>query len=279
MRKTMRHRNFRTITPLSISFKMRMILFIAVISFTLFGTEPPIAEARPITCPVSATSTLPTKAQFQALIDAEPDYEGDSAQFSGARSGRWEVWAPISARCQRNLGKGVYRYRMIWTTSLQLAKGWPIGVDYSESPEPENHDAVFFEGHGAVFNSDVFTNGFFDINQQSSPPGSYDNFQDYSIQGESENYFVPLTELCFAEQCQFSRESTGVYSSVTGDSIPYIAAFVDMCFPFSPVGAEGLEETVLCTSFGRDQYAHPGTFGMRVQVSGLMIFDPEWTWR
>lgn len=239
--------------------------------------EPSPVEARSITCPISATSSLPTKSEFHALVAAEPDYEGDSAQFNGARSGVWQVWAPISTRCQNLLGKGVYLYRAQWTITLQLKSGWPIGRDYSEDPA-QIKDAFVRDSFGAAFNSEKLSNGFMDLYEPYGPIDQWDNLTIDSRSFEDDG-FIPLTELCFAERCAFVRESVGQYTSITGSSIPFAAAFINMCFPYTPLGAEGEAETELCTAFSQDKYAHPGTFGMQVRISGKMTFEPLWTWR
>lgn len=250
------------------------VLLVATLNFAV---EPSPVEARSITCPISTTSRLPTKSQFQALVASEPDYEGDSAQFNGARSGVWQVWAPISTRCQNLLGKGVYLYRAQWTITLQLSSGWPIGRDYSEDPN-QIKDAFLQDLFGAAFYSEKLSNGFMDLYE---PYGPIDQWDELSINSTSfwDGDLIPLTELCFAERCAFVREAVGEYTSITGSSIPYAAASINMCFPYTPLGAEGEAETELCTAFGQDKYAHPGTFGMQVRLSGTMTFEPLWTWR
>lgn len=229
----------------------------AALGLTLFVNEPLDVEARPITCPVSATSTLPTKTQFRDYVTANgPVYT-------------WAVHAPVSARCQSQLGKGNYLYRAQWTVRLQLTSGWPIGIDYSESTEWDR-DALMQSWESSFFTT--YGNGF-----ETAP---VDNFEishllTTSSSGVNQTF---LSELCFAERCTFSIERTGQFASVRDDAIPHIYTLIYPCMNYVPQGPEGEMETEACLGSG-SRYAHPGTFGMQVTVAGTMTFEPLWTWR
>jgi len=254
------------------------IVAVALLAGTFgFAVEPSPVEARSVSCPISISSRLPTKAQFNDLVAAQPEYEGSGAQFSGARGGRWEVWAPISARCQAQLGKGTYMFRAMWTYRLQLESGWPIGRDYSESSDPIK-DATLSDGLRAGSDPSYFVSGFSKLTSPYLDGQNLDYLEYGSMKGYLEEW-TGLTERCFAERCTFEREVIGQFSSITGETVLAAYAFINMCFPYSPLGAEGEAETELCTTFGGDRYAHPGTFGMQVTFTGTITFEPLWTWR
>ena len=253
----MRRKSSRPAITASMRVKSLLIALSAALALTLFGAEPQSAEARPITCSVSATSTLPTKTQFRDYVTANgPVYT-------------WAVHAPVSARCQSQLGKGNYLYRAQWTVRLQLTSGWPIGIDYSESTEWDR-DALMQSWERSFFTT--YGNGF-----ETAPEEIFElsGLWTQSSSGVNETY---LSELCFAERCTFSIERTGQFASVRDDAIPHIYTLIYPCMNYVPLGPEGEMETEACLGSG-SRYAHPGTFGMQVTVSGTMTFEPLWTWR
>ena len=238
--------------------KTTVIAIAVALGLSLFGGEPQPAEARPITCTVSATSTLPSKSQFRDLVESLGEVN------------TWNIYAPVSSRCRTQLGKGQYLYRAQWTVRLQLSKGWPIGVDYSESLEYDE-DAYMQTSETSFFSTPA--NGF------APPP--YENFEgsyftSQAISGINESW---LTELCVGERCTFSTERTGQYGSVRSDAVPHIYTTVRVCMEYLPRGPEGEAETEDCGDSSSRKHAHPGTFGMQVTVSGTMTFEPLWTWR
>ena len=240
----------------SIRLKATLITIAAVLGLSLFGAEPQAAEARPITCTVSATSTLPTQAQFRDLVVDVP--------------WGWNIYAPVSSRCRTQLGKGQYLYRAVWTVRLQLSKGWPIGVDYSESPNSYK-DAQM----------QTYETSFFSAPANGFAPAPYEIFEGsfftpQAVSGINESY---LSDLCAGERCTFTTERTGQYGSVRSDAVPHIHTIVRVCMEYLPRGPEGEAETEDCGDSSSRKHAHPGTFGMQVTVSGTMTFEPLWTWR
>lgn len=234
------------------------LLFLSIL---LVGDPDPV-DARPVSCPISGSSTLPSKATFTSLIDAED---------SEARWGRWVIWAQISDRCKSSLGKGQYLYRATWTVSLQLKSGWPVGIDY------QKRDARFWTGTTTVSKTAAPANGF-TYGESYRTRWSFSGASGLAHNGRDQS---PLSELCFAERCTFTVEESGSYASVSGTDTIALQTYVDICFTYIPQGAEGLAETVKCHDVAgpRDYYAHPGTFGMNVRVSGTLEFEPLWTWR
>lgn len=246
-----------TVVGSSTRLKATFITIAAALGLSLFGGEPQPAEARPITCPVSATSTLPTKTQFRDYVTANgPVYT-------------WAVHAPVSSRCRSQLGKGNYLYRAQWTVRLQLTSGWPMGIDYSESTRWDR-DALMQSWERSFFTT--YGNGF-----ETAPEENFEvsNLFTLSSSGVNETH---LSELCFAERCTFSIERVGQFASVRDDAIPHIYTLIYPCMRYVPLGPEGELETEACLGSG-SRYAHPGIFGMQVTVAGTITFEPLWTWR
>jgi hypothetical protein len=246
-----------------IRFKFVLIALAAALGLSLFGAEPQFVEARPLTCPVYASSTLPTKTQFHDLVVERGSIDA------------WYVYAPVSTRCQLQLGKGHYLYRAQWNVRLQLSKGWPIGVDYTENPL-YSYDASMMTFSAAWF--DIPPSGLTYFEEQDSGLG-YPYMQPYSSAGDWQS---KLTDLCVGERCTFTNESTGMFSNVSDLAVPFIITQITMCMTFVPRGPEGEAETEACggnIDSGLAYYAHPGVFGMPVTISGTMTFEPLWTWR
>ena len=248
-----------------IRFKFVLIALAAALGLSLFGGEPQFVEARPLTCPVYASSTLPTKTQFHDLVVERGSIDA------------WYVYAPVSTRCQLQLGKGHYLYRAQWNVRLQLSKGWPIGVDYSENPS-YSIDAHMLTIPATWF--DIPPSGLTYFENQDDSGLGYSYMQPYSSAGDQTS---KLTDLCVGERCTFTNESTGMFANVSDLAVPFIITQIHMCMTFSPRGPEGEAETEAC---GGDEdeapgpwYAHPGVFGMPVTISGTMTFEPLWTWR
>ena len=254
----MRRKSSRPAITASMRVKSLLIALSAALALTLFGAEPQSAEARPVTCPVSTTSTLPIKSQYPGLVAALGEV------------GNWSIYAPVSTRCQSQLGKGHYLYRAEWTVRLQLTSGWPIGVDYTEV-DSIYADARFQSGEIASFS--IPPHGFAQL-----PYDTFENSQMYPQSSRGVNESM-LTDLCVGERCVFTIERTGHFASVRDDAIPMIYILIGSCFEYLPRGPEGEAETEDCAGEESRMHAHPGTFGMQVTISGTMTFEPLWTWR
>jgi len=261
MRLTTRQRQ----TPRS-SRKLPGILIAAILLVAALGfaSEPSPVEARSITCQISVTSRLPTKAQYHDLVAAEVAAQNEDGEPFFVRGGQWHIFAPVPSRCQALLGKGQYMYRAQWSVSMRLASGWPIGIEYVNS-----RDAAFTSHLGSY--EPLPANGFY---TPWAPPEYYPLVES----GKLGRMRAPLTDLCFGERCVFTIEETGTHGRISGNSIPAIHTLIEMCFRYRPQGAAGLAETEPCNEPG-NYHAHPGTFGMQVTVSGTMTFEPLWTWR
>jgi hypothetical protein len=252
-----------------------------LVSVVWSGVNPVPADARPLTCTFSASSVLPTKSQFAALVSEDPNAENRI----------WAVLAPVSRSCQNALVKGQYIWRGTWTTTLQLRSGWPIGKDYSEGEgdpyyyRPDDalfHQSIMYKSptranllqpgfYGDTLRSEVAQNVF-------SDPLEWEVMDTKAFVG---HYWkdTRLTELCHAERCRFTTTRTGQFSSVSGAGIPTVVAEIGMCMLFVPDGVAGEAETESCKGNSENLNAHPGTFGMQVTVSGFLVFEPLLTWR
>jgi len=257
-----------------------ILLTIALATVAWSGANPAPVEARPLTCSFSASSVLPTKSQFAALITEDPRAENRI----------WTVLAPVSRSCQNALVKGHYIWRGTWTTTLQLGSGWPIGKDYSESDgDPwfyRPDDALFYHSvlYKAPTRASVLQPGFHGEARSEMSQNLFSDPLEWEVMETGAVYGagfrdVRLTELCFGERCRFSTTQTGRFLSVTGAGIPTVVASVGMCMLFVPDGADGIAETESCKGNSENLNAHPGTFGMQVTVSGSLIFEPLLTWR
>jgi hypothetical protein len=155
---------------------------------------------------------------------------------------------------------------------MQLKSGWPRGIEYLHA-----RDAQFATWLNYASKVDPPQNGFTESNYYGDR-WDYSSVQMSARNGRTQSF---LSELCFAERCSYDIEETGLFGTVSGTVMPIARADVDMCFVYVPQGAEGVAETVRCRNGygGRDYYAHPGTFGMQVTLSGTMTFEPLWTWR
>jgi hypothetical protein len=156
---------------------------------------------------------------------------------------------------------------------MRLNSGWPIGIEYRQ-----RHDARFQSGLWTLADTQRVQNGFTYNESNRISRWEYSSLTSLASYGRDRSF---LTELCFAENCAFKIEETGVFGSITGDDSLAIRSVIEMCFRYTPQGVAGAAETVRCrTGYGgRHTHAHPGTFGMQVTVSGSVTFEPIWTWR
>ena len=249
-----------------ISLKVVLIALGAGLGFSLFGAEPPPTEARPITCRVANSEVLPSQSEFQAAVDAQPGLNW------GPRTGAYEIKTTVPATCLRQLGRGAYLLRSQHSVKLQLSAGWPESSEYSEYPG--QRDASIISWVSVFKPTDTLAAGWSARPTSLLPNSSLSGLQWLGQTGVIES---PLTDLCFAERCNFSTDQILITGDTDGESIYGILTTINMCFRFVPAN---VADTVLCyEQRGRDVYAHPGTFGMQVRIDATFYFEPLWTWR
>ena len=255
--------------------RITVLLSACLIALAVSGALQP-ARAAVVTCPFTSNFTLPSQREYEALVKDTP-----SRSRYGPRSGyRQHVVAP-PARCLQRLGRGVYVMRVKWQTQFQLKSGWPEDQDYSEYPGRWN-DARWDSSVTVFLPQDLSIASETWQRRQLSPTLAESAELAFSQQlplAGSGNGSLALSELCFAEVCNFRREYIGIFGDVGVTAIPAVFTAINICVYMAPAKPE---KTVRCRDGGwggRGYFVHPGTWSMRVIISGAFEFDPLMEYR
>jgi len=235
------------------------------------ASSPSPAEAAVITCPISNSVKLPTMSEFSALLD---DASG-ATPGTGPSTGLRRIVSIVSKRCLANLKQGSYAVRAKYTTTLQLSSKWPGGgySEYYSEAYPNRYEDATWSTSIAVWQPEesVTWQSEWPMDRLSNPiPHRLRSTSAYLTLGYTGATFkyLPLSELCFSEQCKFTNEDFGIFADPSGETLVGIVTEISMCFPYTP----RLDTTTIRCRSGH--FAHPGTLGMRVVIVGSLQFEP-----